>query len=314
MSSVSLHAALRSGKGNIRQNNEDAFYFNGEYAPLEKMDLNTEKCAEYQNDQVLFAVCDGMGGHDNGELASYIAVSRMADLQQALLSNDFSSAMMKWTAETNRAILRDARNGGCTLVLNYFHRGVFYIAHIGDSRVYRYHKGILSRETKDHSKLQVLLDAGILTEKEAETYPQRHVVTRVLGMDEEDNGRCLPTIRDPLYAENGDRYMMCTDGITDMLTDQQISFIIQQNNSAKSCASAIYQAAMDAGGKDNATVLVVDVYRLNSEPDDSEDKDPFETTLSPEQRASKSIHIEQVVTIEQFNEQKITFRSHISNF
>ena len=313
MSKITLSAALKSGKGSVRMNNEDAYYINGSFAELKDMDQETSLHNTYHDDTALFAICDGMGGYENGEMASYTAVSRMEKLQQRLLLNDFSAAVTQWVEETNSAINKAARDGGSTLALLFINSEKIHIAHIGDSRIYRYHQGKLTRMTKDHSKLQVLLDAGLITEKEAETYPQKHVITRALGMNEEENGKCMPTIQEPVLAEDRDRYIICSDGVTDMLSDDQIESLLSQSKAALDCADTIYQAALNAGGKDNTSVIVIEIECSAQElSNNAEKKDPFESTWTPEQEASGPISIEQLITIKQANGQKVTIKTHIS--
>ena len=278
---INLYAALRSGKGRVRSNNEDAFYFNGLFAELRDMDQEAFMLDAFQDQEVMFAVCDGMGGYDNGEVASWTAVSRLPLLQRALADTDFTQAVTDWVDGTNEIICQSVRNGGCTLALLFYRSGIINIAHIGDSRVYRYRSGKLSRVTKDHSKAQVLLDAGILSEREVETYPNRHVITRALGMNEESMGKCVPSIQTALPAEKGDRYLMCSDGVTDMLSDRQLEELMSQHAKARECVSAIYQAAMEAGGKDNTTAILIEIVCDTEGEIDLDADDSYETTLEP---------------------------------
>ena len=278
---INLYAALRSGKGRVRSNNEDAFYFNGLFAELRDMDQEAFMLDAFQDQEVMFAVCDGMGGYDNGEVASWTAVSRLPLLQRALADTDFTQAVTDWVDGTNEIICQSVRNGGCTLALLFYRSGIINIAHIGDSRVYRYRSGKLSRVTKDHSKAQVLLDAGILSEREVETYPNRHVITGALGMNEESMGKCVPSIQTALPAEKGDRYLMCSDGVTDMLSDRQLEELMSQHAKARECVSAIYQAAMEAGGKDNTTAILIEIVCDTEGEIDLDADDSYETTLEP---------------------------------
>lgn len=313
MNEFILSAALKSGKGLVRTNNEDAYYFNGAFGEIKDMDLETS--LQQRTDPgkaALFAVCDGMGGYENGEVASYTAVSRMGQLQQSLAAKSFSEAVMHWVDETNKAILQAANEGGCTLAMLYYQNNAIQIAHIGDSRVYRYHQGALSRVTKDHSKVQVLLDAGLLTAEEAKTYPQRHVITRALGMDEEENGRCTPTIQEPIQAEDADCYLICSDGVTDMLPDEQIQNILARSRTAVESADGIYQAALNAGGKDNTTVIVIKMEQVTVDLDTSSDR---ETVISPAFSAKETmmpVSIEQVTTFRQPNGERVTIKTEIS--
>ncbi len=314
MRKISLFAAMRSGIGNIRTNNEDSCYFNGEFADLDNMDQEKDRYEEFHDGQAMFAVCDGMGGYENGEVASYTAVSRMPELQKELLTADFGTTVTQWVEETNSEIREKARDGGCTLALLFYKSERIHIAHIGDSRIYRYHQGALSRMTKDHSKLQVLLDAGIITEKEAETYPHKHVITRALGMNEEDSGRCTPTIREPVLAEDGDWYIICSDGVTDMLADNQIASILSQAETAEDCAGAIYREALKAGGKDNTSVIAIRIECEDQGSYDPDQRDELESTWTPEPPSvTMPVSIEQFTTIQQINGQKFTIRTSISH-
>ena len=314
MRKATLSASLKSGKGSVRTNNEDAYYFNGRFAELRDMDQETNLEHVNLEESALFAICDGMGGYENGEVASYTAVSRMPMLQSALKSTDFPTAITQWVEETNTEINKAARDGGCTLALLFFQSAKVYIAHIGDSRIYRFHQGKLIRMTKDHTKLQVLLDAGIITEKEAETYPQRHVSTRALGMNEEENGKCMPTIHEPVSVEDQDRYIICSDGVTDMLPDDRIAYLLSHSQTSLECADAVYQAALDAGGKDNTSVIVIDFKCYNQDTSKNNDKmESLELTWTPEQEDSGPISIEQLTTIKQANGRNVTIKTHISS-
>lgn len=310
MKKITLSAALKSGMGRIRTNNEDAYYFNGKFAEMKEMDQETSlECAGLE-DTALFAICDGMGGCENGEVAAYTAVSGMPRLQSALKTTDFSSATTKWVEETGEAISQAARDGGCTLALLYIQSGEIHIAHIGNSRIYKFSHGKLLRMTKDHSKLQVLLDAGLLSEKDAGSYPQRHVITRALGMNEEENGKCMATIHEPVPAENQDRYLICSDGVTDMLSDNRIESLLASSQNVRESADAVYQAALEAGGKDNTTVIVIDIQCRAQEENDP--KDPLDSTWTPAQESPESVSIEQLTTIKQGNGRIFTIKTRIS--
>ena len=313
MSKAVLSASMKTGKGLVRTNNEDAYYFNGRFAELRDMDQETKLEQACLAESALFAICDGMGGYENGEVASYTAVSRMPALLRILQTTDFSTAITHWVKETNTAINNAARDGGCTLALLLFQSEKVYIAHIGDSRIYRFRQGKLTRMTKDHSKLQVLLDAGIITEKEAETYPQRHVITRALGMNEEENGKCMPTIHEPELIEDQDRYIICSDGVTDMLSDEQIEKLLDHSQNASECANSVYQAALDAGGKDNTSIIAIEFKCVTQEMVSNKEKmDSFESTWTPEQDSSRTISIEQFTTIKQADGRNLTIQTHIS--
>ena len=313
MIKTAISAALKSGKGLVRANNEDAFYFNGRFAEIQDMDRETCLDQDGLDSPALFAICDGMGGHENGEVASYTAVSRMSKLQAALKSTDFSTVISNWVEETNTAITQIAKDGGSTLALLFIQSDQIHIAHIGDSRIYGLHHGKLSRITKDHSKLQVLLDAGLITEEEAEDYPYKHVITRALGMSEEQNGKCMPTIHEPIPVQDQDKYLICSDGVTDMLSDDQIGSLLSQHKSPRECAEDIYRAALQAGGKDNTSLIVIEFKCVEeSESDLTSERDALESTWTPEQEKSELVSIEQMTTIRQANGQHFSIKTQIS--
>ena len=256
-----VQAALCGGKGKKRSNNEDAFYFNGKYQSIQDMDNDITLAKEFPLNGCLFAICDGMGGHANGEVASYTAVSGMTDLQQRLMSEDFSASLQKWCLQADELIAKRTEGGGCTLVLLYCKNNTVYCAHIGDSRAYLYHDGALAPLTKDHSRVQSLISAGFITPEEARTHPQRNIINRFLGMHGEI--RCEPSFAPNHFPCRGDRYLLCTDGITDMLSDSQLEALCKAHKSSLECANAIYNAAMEMGGKDNLTILTLDMVQEN---------------------------------------------------
>ncbi|MFM7095389.1 MAG: SpoIIE family protein phosphatase, partial [Actinomycetota bacterium] len=128
------------------------------------------------------------------------------------------------------------------------------VANVGDARIYRWHEGNLSRVTKDHSYVQELVDEGVITLEEARVHPRRNIVTRALGIDAEVE---ISTATLPVTI--GARYVLCSDGLVDEVTDSEISAILGRHESAQSAAEALVTAANSAGGRDNVTVIVVDV-------------------------------------------------------
>lgn len=253
-----IHAAVLSSRGRVRDNNEDAFYLNGQYPELNRMNESVSICDSFPIDNAVFAVCDGIGGHDNGEEAAFCAVSSLPQYQKLLKDGEFYDTTAEWVRTANQTILTQAGGGGCTLALMSIKDDCVRIAHIGDSRVYRWYNNELIRMTRDHSKIQMLMDAGLITESQARVHPQRHVITRYLGMDTDEHGMCAATLERPMPILNHDKYLICSDGITDMLSDEHISALMTSNTSVKSAAQGIYQAALDAGGRDNLTLILIE--------------------------------------------------------
>ena len=279
-----VSAALRCGMGRVRHNNEDAYYFNGAFPTPEDMDEEKRLRTEIAGEGTLWAVCDGMGGMASGEVASQTAVESMRELQRDIQAGDFATPVQRWAAETDRRIMEKTRGGGCTVVMLAVAGNLARIAHIGDSRIYRFHEDRLERLTEDHSKVGLLVRAGIITEEEARTHPQRHVITRALGLS--GDSECDATIGKAVILAGGDRFLLCSDGVTDMLTDEEIEGIFRLNAPVEETAETIYAMAMESGGVDNTTVLVLETDTEDQTEEDSleagwnEDyEDDFDQTL-----------------------------------
>ena len=205
----------------------------------------------------LYVVCDGMGGHAAGEVASEIAVDVICDRAPA---HPDASALGQAVEEANLAIIRAAREGvgragmGCACTAAMLEKDKLVIAQVGDSRAYLLHKGQMQQLTRDHSLVADLIEAGQITEAEARVHPQRSVITRALGSDP----RTQPDLFE-LTAEAGDRLLLCSDGLSTMLEDDQIAKILASHSEPQRCAAQLVNEAVGRGGYDNVTVIVADV-------------------------------------------------------
>lgn len=205
----------------------------------------------------LFAVSDGMGGHAAGEVASSIAIHTIAKeapatADSALLGAAIEAANMDvlTAPETGRG-----REGmGCTATACIIEDDRMAVAHVGDSRLYLLHKGALVRVTHDHSFVEELVDAGEITADEARVHPSRSVITRALGSDPD-----MYADHFTIGVEAGERVILCSDGLSSMVTDAEIEDICVTSASPQVCADALVSAALIAGGHDNVTVIVVDI-------------------------------------------------------
>lgn len=205
----------------------------------------------------LFVVADGMGGHAAGEVASEIAVNVLAE--QAPAHPD-SEALGRAVEEANYAIMRAAQEGlgregmGTTCTAAMLEGERLIIAQVGDSRAYLLHQGKLQQLTRDHSLMADMIEAGQLTPEEARIHPNRSVITRALGSD--------PHTRPDLYeinVEAGDRLLLCSDGLSGMLRDEEMESTLARVRDPQRCASQLVNEAIAAGGHDNITVIVVDI-------------------------------------------------------
>ena len=205
----------------------------------------------------LFCVCDGMGGHAAGEVASSIAVETIA--KTAPQSAD-AARLAAAVEAANAAVIEAALNGlgkpgmGCTATCAYIENDTLAIAHVGDSRAYLLHEGTLIRVTRDHSYVEELVDAGEITADEARVHPNRSVITRALGSDP-----AMYADHFTLHIEEGDRLILCSYGLSSMIPDSDIENIATQSSTAQICVDNLVDAALAAGGHDNVTVVVVDL-------------------------------------------------------
>lgn len=216
----------------------------------------------------IWAVADGMGGHVGGEIAAQTAIATVraeAAAASNLLSNGQTTSTGVLTDLISRAhdaILSRSRSKsklkgmGTTIVLLAISSGptpIAYLAHVGDSRAYRFRSGMLTPLTKDHTLIEKYLERGILTTESAKTHPERHVLTRALGV----GLTVKPTITAfPMLPE--DLVLLCSDGLTKMLEDEDIRTVFAAGNlDPTHVCNRLVTAALDRGGEDNVTVVVV---------------------------------------------------------
>ena len=204
----------------------------------------------------LAAVADGVGGAAAGEVASQTAIALLHQLEKSWLDGPLDLALTAAIADGNARIgflaaNRPALAGmGTTLTAAAIDGDDVVVANIGDSRTYLLRDGVLTRLTRDDSYLQELLDSGLVTAEEARTHPQRSLVLAALDGGE---GR-RPTVSH-LPARLGDRLLLCSDGLSDLVDDATIATLLAREDAA----DALVAAALDAGGRDNVSVVVADV-------------------------------------------------------
>ena len=225
----------RSDVGLVREHNEDSFL------------LRTP----------LFAVCDGMGGHAAGEVASSIAVKVIGEEAPNTADDVLLGAAIE---AANQAVIEAPQKGigkpgmGSTASAIFIEGNQMAVAHVGDSRIYLLHHGTLVRITHDHSYVEELVDSGQITADEARNHPSRSVVTRALGSDPE-----MYADHFTLEVSDGDRIILCSDGLSSMILDDEIESIAVSNITPQNTADSLVSAALTAGGADNITVIVVDI-------------------------------------------------------
>ncbi len=252
--------SVRSDMGRIRTNNEDNFYCNGIFMTVSERErpffLNGEA-----KTPCVFAVCDGMGGEDCGELASLTAVETLAQSAGKILCDNKAVFDFVKDANANLVAIMKQQNirMGTTLALAVINEDSFTLYNIGDSRIYRFeseHQRLL-RVTDDHSLAEDKVRMGIITPAQAEKDRDRHVLTRYLGIDDEEFS-FSPDVYGPFSFNENKKILLCSDGLTDMLSYGEISEIMGMDIDVSEISDNLLKTALDNGGKDNVTCIVIE--------------------------------------------------------
>ena len=220
--------------GKVRKNNEDSL-------------LVTEPN--------IFVAADGMGGAAAGEVASKILVDTvknfLANVSEPLDEKVLSKAILK----SNAAILREAKENpnlrgmGTTATILHIYKNLAYFAHVGDSRLYRLKNSVLEQMTLDHSYVESLVRSGELTPAQAKVHPMKNILTQAVGAMED-----IQVETGNFKVDGGEKFLLCTDGLTNMVDDDDIkNILIESNNPAED----LINAALDNGGHDNVTAIVI---------------------------------------------------------
>lgn len=250
-----LNASARSHLGNVRKKNEDNLFFCGTILPEEKQDayILTQRCDTKA--PLLFGVFDGMGGYSAGERASFL----MAELAQSICEGSASNPterLLRLCDEANLAVCQEMRNHdgsrmGTTASMLYFYKNTFTLCNIGDSPIFLYRDGMLSQIHQEHTE-RATYEA--VTGRPADPR-KKFRLTQNVGMFPDEiaiepycaEGKLLP----------GDIFLICSDGITDMVQPPEIIEILRSEKDSESITHRLLEAALAAGGKDNATVICV---------------------------------------------------------
>ncbi len=241
MSALALSCAVRTDTGPVRPHNEDAAFATPRLA----------------------AVADGVGGHAAGEVASRAVVGALASLEKAWVDGPLEEALARAVAEGNEriAFISECRpetaGMGTTLTAVALH-GDFVVANIGDSRTYLLRDGALRQLTRDDSYLQELLDAGLVAPEAARAHPRRNLVTAALDGAPE---RAATIARHAARA--GDRLLLCSDGLSDVLEPERLAELLAEPDAARA-AGALVRSALQAGARDNVTVIVADAVPVQT--------------------------------------------------
>ena len=273
--------------GRKRKHNEDAY------------DLKVEE----EGDEGLFIVADGMGGHAAGEVASRITVETVGEFIAATRQKEEATWPFKYNHElhfnSNRlAVAIEKANErvmaavsaqpwlkgmGTTVVAGLLDGKLLSLAHVGDSRAYLFRDGQLSRLTDDHSWVHEQVAAGILTEEEAKSHPLKNVVTRALG-----GGPLVSPDLQELSFDAGDVFLFCSDGLTTMLSDEEIREAVGAESDPQKLCQKLVDMANDKGGVDNITVVVARITAAREEAAKEPAKEPKESAKESKASAKES--------------------------
>lgn len=232
-----MRYAARSDVGRVRENNEDYCYADGR----------------------LFIVADGMGGHQGGEVASLAAVEEFLRCERENRAVDPLRRLRACLQAANQAVLRMATGNpelegmGTTFTVLLLDRGA-YLGHVGDSRAYLLREGGINPLTRDHSLVEKMVREGRLTPGEARWHPRRNIILRAVGL--------TPNLSADLVrveVRPGDRILLCTDGLSSQLEDEEISQVLREVEEPEECVTRLVEEANARGGEDNVTVVVVDL-------------------------------------------------------
>ncbi len=271
-SRVDIEAAGLSDPGKVRANNEDHFLITRFGRFLEQMQSNLPPGNRSPRHELIghaLLVADGLGGHAAGEAASQAAIQILMRLvadtpdwifrldEQHLAAEVQRRAALR-IEQISRAMTEQAdadpslRGFGTTLTLAWGLGQRWFVAHVGDSRAYRFRLGVLLQLTDDHTVAQELADTGVIEQEQVAGHRLRNRLTRLLG---DDMQNVTPQIR-PFGVEDRDTLMLCSDGLTDMLSPETIAGILAHKQPADACCRELIDAALEAGGKDNITAIV----------------------------------------------------------
>lgn len=253
-----LHYAAATHEGKVRPNNEDNFWV--DCHTRKDVAQNRLRCeGKVKPARFVAAVCDGMGGESCGEIASLLA----AECVQPHTFYELPEAAIADVRTANRKICgyiteQGGIRSGSTWAALYIDSGRAVCCNVGDSRVYWIHEGRLTQLSVDHNQARRMVESGLMSEAEVRSSSAKHTLTQYLGIFEEEMV-LEPLVSQPVELTLGDCFLLCSDGLTDMLWDAEIAQILVEKDSPAVQAAKLVQEALDSGGRDNITVIVIKI-------------------------------------------------------
>ena len=245
---------LFSGTGTTRKMNQDNFYFNGR---IHRDPYSDQIISKQLFTDGVFAVCDGMGGENDGEKASLIAVESLSELPSGHPAyEDVCTCIDLANQQVCHNINQTKKRSGTTIVLGALTEDSLDVYNIGDSKCFLCRGGTLMQLSKDHTLGAQMIDAGILTKEQARTDKRSHQLSQHIGIFPDD--MTLSVFRNQsIPLQKDDILILCSDGLTDGLTDEEIANLAENNQQLENPAMLLANTAMQKGSKDNVTVIFI---------------------------------------------------------
>jgi len=261
-----ISAAASVNIGKLRENNEDNLYFNGVFLTEATRERPGDFEAVCGDARQVYAVCDGMGGEQLGELASLLTVESLhshAGLLKEAPETELEAKLERFIREANGLVCevqrsRGTKRIGTTLAMVAVDGKSAHLYNIGDSRIYLFRKNRLEQFSEDHTATMRLVRLGNITPEQAKTHPQRNSLTQFVGIDEAE--MVIEAHKSKVKMKNGDVFMLCSDGLTDMVEEAEISRILAASTKPAEAARRLVEAALSREGRDNITVIIL-AYR-----------------------------------------------------
>jgi protein phosphatase len=271
MTSVTHTIYSATNIGLLRDQNEDCHSFCADLSqkPLKWLFSSVAKRVQPGSLGSIQIVADGMGGAQAGEIASNLVVESIklwfSKLEKDVAPDDIQTFLKQSIQLSNKNVVshqkkfHETKGMGTTLVISWIIKNQLHVSWVGDSRAYCYNKQTgLKQLSKDHSRVQYMVDSGEITREEAFYHPQNNIITQNIGDEKRppEPGYLVVSL------QHGDRILLCSDGLNSMLQDNEIQRILYRNKDTESCGAQLISAANDAGGRDNITIILCDVVSV----------------------------------------------------
>lgn len=265
MNTIKFSSAVSIDKGRVRVNNEDNFYFNSKYLTADNRDKSTSLSEpSVTGDVLIYGVFDGMGGESLGEMASLISAQTLGKYHSKIKSGEYKISeklLLRVINDANSQICKKIvesgeKRIGTTFSALYINNDKARVINVGDSRVYLFRNGRLIQISEDDTTAQRLVNMGLITKEKAKVHEDRHKLTQHLGIFQ-DEMTIEPHVSERIAIKKGDKFLLCSDGLTDMVDDETITKTLCKNIDSRQLSSELVNLALENGGKDNVTAMVI---------------------------------------------------------